>query len=778
VANRNIAAARAQVGAAARAQVGAAARAKVGAAARVPASNTGVRPAVPRTTLGAPATARPAMFSARTVPGRQIPIPGAAARATSTPARTAKQPIKAPGPPGRTFNQNTVRTAFGAATNNVQKQSNYVVRERPPSPQGRRLPLVLTDEKAIIGEPHSNNRWTCKKCNRLNRNLRKICGRQNCAGIAPLNLKQVVVDCANVGCRYGESFMKLPPKGKMVDPERHRKFHWNGVREALKHYQQMGLVVSLVSKENWPAPMPPDLEKYACTVPRVDGDKENDDYFVLKIAYQQNCFYVTNDNFRNWKEEVEDPVMAKWFLGTKRLLHVSFVFSNTGVFVPRRDAVLGFTEKGEDDDDESLVGSPRLPEELLALQAEEPEELSTLAGNHQGDTTPPNKKRSPTVPKTPGIKAPITKAKAKASGLTPAISKAKAGVRAPAISKAKSMSAALRAKAAVPSGHALRAAVPKSRGAGPLAIPKSPIAGSSLSPSPNTEEEDELWLQDGGEVEFDQGLEMEEMELESGVEGSEGVINLIDDEEEELLLIDEDLEMDGEEMQLDEIECVDLEAEFEEEDLVFDGEAEGEEDLDELELDGAEDTEDSVLEMDMDDEEEVSVRQVPNTPDDGAEVPNTPDDGADTPDTPAPGTPFTVVSDGDGDADDELELDDEVELVIEGDDEEALDGAEEGEVELEVELEASWDDLEKAMDVQPIPASASDQTTAPPENNAKKSQGGQGASWDALEKIMDLVEPITASASDQTTAPPENNAKDSDVSRRSNGGFMSRRPWS
>jgi len=209
------------------------------------------------------------------------------------------------------------------------------------------MPLVIPTEKASIGTDMLDGRWCCAKCGRANKNLRKICGKQKCGGIAPLNLKHVVIDCANVACRYGTDHSMHPPQGKYHDVERHKLFHWQGVREACLHYKDMGLDISLVSKENWPAPMPADLTEFACTVPRVDGDHENDDYFVLKIAYQKNCFYVTNDNFRNWKEEVEDEQMAIWFLSTKRLLHVSYVFTGEGRFIPRRDAKLCWTD-GDD----------------------------------------------------------------------------------------------------------------------------------------------------------------------------------------------------------------------------------------------------------------------------------------------------------------------------------------------------------------------------------------------------------------------------------------------
>jgi len=608
--------------------------------ARAPAA--AVRPPVARGTLGTAAPRPGTLAAPRPVPGR--PVPGQPARPSTPKAGAAGRALTAPGIPTRSLTAGgaPARTFTPASTvATARKQQNYIVKELPEPPAQRRMPLVLTDEKAIIGEPHSDNRWTCKKCNRLNRNLRKICGRQNCSGIAPLNLKQVVVDCANVGCRYGETHMLTPPRGQMFDKERHRKFHWQGVREALKHYHALGLIVSLVSKENWPAPIPPDLEKHACTVPRMDGDKENDDYFVLKIAFQQNCFYVTNDNFRNWKEEVEDPVMAKWFLGTKRLLHVSYVFSNTGAFVPRRDAVLGFTT--EEGDDESEVGSPRIAEP-----------------SPPRETSP-----TPTPVPTQGVKAPATP---KSQGLT--------RVAAPPVSKASGMMPRM---AKVP-GHTLRAAVPKSRSALTKAIPKSPQPAYTLSSPPrNTDEEHELMLQSPGpesDAELCPELEIEGMDGDSGFEGSTEVIDLVDQEE----LVDEELEMDGEEMEMN-LEEVEIEAEFEEEEIDFDGEEDAaaeEDDLDELELDGAEDTEDSI-ELDMDEDDDISLQA-------SAQTPTTDPGDVDTPDTPA--TPMTAVSDGalTGDeGDDELELDDDqVEVEIDGDGMD-VDGGEEGEVELEVD---------------------------------------------------------------------------------------------
>jgi len=469
------------------------------------------------------------------------------------------------------------------------KPINFIVRETPKPPPGRRMPLILSDEKAVIGDKGPGpNRWTCAKCTRINRTLRKVCGRQECGGIAPLNVKQVVVDCANVGCRYGESHSMRPPRGEVIDKERHRKFHWNGIRNCVKHYLRLGLIPSLVSKENWPAPMPQDLEKYSCTVPRVDGDQENDDYFVLKIAYQNNCFYVTNDNFRNWKEEVEDQMMAKWFLGTKRLLHVSYVFDNAGGFIPRHDAKL------EWNDDDSLASSQRgslsprrdcspirpapspLPDIVELSDSEEEQPAIIIRG----------------APRNPAMQQRID-----------------------AVQNARDLddrkNARLALSAAVPKSQAMairkqkeKEALQKNQDVFHLRASAKQLSRRVSTPAAPTP------ASPNNEIEFDGEDELESLgsDFAAGspdrVSGVSGPLSPLSVPEQEVIVIDDDtdgaedmdLEMDGED--------VPAEGEDDVDEILFDGE-EPEDELDELELDGF-DTDESDLEIDVD--EAVNVK--------------------------------------------------------------------------------------------------------------------------------------------------------------------------
>lgn len=219
---------------------------------------------------------------------------------------------------------------------------------QPESPKAMRAPLNIPVGKAICGTDMGDGRWLCTKCCRANKDARKVCGREDCGGIAPFNRNHVVLDCANIGCRFGGEHVP-------ANERRQLKFNWQGVRAALEHYHALGLTVSLVVKENWIVPIPSDLEPHACTVPRVDGDKENDDYFVLKLAYEKNCFYVTNDNFRNWHKDL-DAMMGIWLLRTRQDLHVSYLFTNQGQFIPRKEATLDWT-----DGDDSPTPSPYSP---------------------------------------------------------------------------------------------------------------------------------------------------------------------------------------------------------------------------------------------------------------------------------------------------------------------------------------------------------------------------------------------------------------------------------
>lgn len=250
--------------------------------------------------------------------------------------------------------------------------------------------------------------------------------------------------------------------------------------------------------------------------------------------------------------------MAMWFLATKRLLHVSFVFSNTGEFVPRRDAVLGWAEPDTDASDAEDPASPcnvNMEESFPSLRHLAPSKEQRV----------PEQEITPVIP----VHHP----------------KQPAAVR----------------------RTALNATVPKS-GAGAPKPPKS--AASSPARSNYTE------ATSASEAQSD---ELEIIDL-VGDDKSEISIQVIDDEEtqatgdedETLATGDEDqeLEMDGEELELD----------IAEEELVFDGEedvvkVEDEEEMDELELDGADDTEESEFGMEIDDDgvDEIISMGTPQT---------------------------------------------------------------------------------------------------------------------------------------------------------------------
>jgi len=111
----------------------------------------------------------------------------------------------------------------------------------------------------------------------------------------------------------------------------------------LKYYRDKGVTVSLVTKENWFVQLPDDLFAYASVVPCVDGDKSNDDYFVLKLAYDKNCSYVTNDNLRDWPGNLSKE-MTTWLRVTEKQLRITYMFTNDGDFVPRKE-IQKFTKR-------------------------------------------------------------------------------------------------------------------------------------------------------------------------------------------------------------------------------------------------------------------------------------------------------------------------------------------------------------------------------------------------------------------------------------------------
>eukprot|EP00440_Ansanella_granifera_P063386 gb/GFBE01068729.1/.p1 GENE.gb/GFBE01068729.1/~~gb/GFBE01068729.1/.p1 ORF type:complete len:526 (+),score=124.15 gb/GFBE01068729.1/:1-1578(+) len=156
----------------------------------------------------------------------------------------------------------------------------------------------------------------------------------------------VVVNFTNVGIRFGKTF--LQDRGR---PGSAPQFHWEGVRRCVRYLtERRGLRVIGVAFENWRgldgevsllastvSGVPDDIRAKCATVqevPRLCGEHQRsaDDEITIKCAYHRNCFFLDNDNYKDWKEVMPDPVVRAW-LNARPELHLRYYFdSGLGMF--------------------------------------------------------------------------------------------------------------------------------------------------------------------------------------------------------------------------------------------------------------------------------------------------------------------------------------------------------------------------------------------------------------------------------------------------------------
>jgi hypothetical protein len=145
------------------------------------------------------------------------------------------------------------------------------------------------------------------------------------------NLDTVVVNFANVGASYGK---------KCLGREK-AMFDWEGVRRCCRHLKsQRRLKVVAVINENFTATdnnsaakreMPPDISKMCETVeetPRLPGFNHSsaDDEMTIKCAYRRNCYFLDNDHYRDWKQQLRDEKVRSWLEKHAHFLQMRYFF--------------------------------------------------------------------------------------------------------------------------------------------------------------------------------------------------------------------------------------------------------------------------------------------------------------------------------------------------------------------------------------------------------------------------------------------------------------------
>lgn len=143
--------------------------------------------------------------------------------------------------------------------------------------------------------------------------------------------RQVVLNCANIGHTFSAEVL-------------HRKgeFAWDGVRRAIEYYESKGVQVHAVCKASTlhRNPIPEEDQRLQIIkIPSVDVvGKGIDDLYTLRIAQENDCQFVDNDNYRYWKKPQAgvSRELHQWLCANEQRLKVSYIFDADGRFVPQR----------------------------------------------------------------------------------------------------------------------------------------------------------------------------------------------------------------------------------------------------------------------------------------------------------------------------------------------------------------------------------------------------------------------------------------------------------
>lgn len=119
---------------------------------------------------------------------------------------------------------------------------------------------------------------------------------------------------------------------------------YEGVRRCLQHLTELGLKVIGVVKADFKAEnefgkvfwSPPNDIAAMCesieVTPRFTGTrhKSADDEMTIKCAYNRNCRFLDNDNYRDWLQAMSNEDVRKWLESYQDLLQMRFYF-DTGL---------------------------------------------------------------------------------------------------------------------------------------------------------------------------------------------------------------------------------------------------------------------------------------------------------------------------------------------------------------------------------------------------------------------------------------------------------------
>ncbi|CAJ1424164.1 unnamed protein product [Effrenium voratum] len=140
--------------------------------------------------------------------------------------------------------------------------------------------------------------------------------------------KHVVLNCANIGCTYGQEVERR---------QRGNRFSWAGVEDACRFYLERGYVVHAVANQRLLQRAGRDvsqrLSAALVVVPSRDEMPDLDDLATIIEAYKWRCPFVDNDNYRNWSPRISTEEVAKWYRENKAKLHISYYFSGAS-FTP------------------------------------------------------------------------------------------------------------------------------------------------------------------------------------------------------------------------------------------------------------------------------------------------------------------------------------------------------------------------------------------------------------------------------------------------------------
>lgn len=156
------------------------------------------------------------------------------------------------------------------------------------------------------------------------------------------DLAKVIVNFANVGSTYGKKLLKREAQGPrgLMD--------WEGVRRCCRYMKnEMKLQVVGVINENYTAtdnnsaqkrPMPEDIRKMCESIeetPRLPGQQHcsADDEMTIKCAYRRNCYFLDNDHYRDWKQQLANDKIRMWLETHADFLQMRYYFdSGLGTF--------------------------------------------------------------------------------------------------------------------------------------------------------------------------------------------------------------------------------------------------------------------------------------------------------------------------------------------------------------------------------------------------------------------------------------------------------------